>query len=281
MSLDPSVVGLKTDVYELPYDWKTLVLYALGVGCGPDELDFVYEARGPKVLPTFGVVPSYPVLMEVVARSGGPLERLVHGGESVWVKGPLPPSGTLHTSGEIVGLFDLKRMAQLVYRTTSRVGSDVVFETEGSLLFLGLGGFGGPRPERAPAPKYDTKSPATFEVEQAVARSQALLYRLSGDTNPLHADPKFAALVGFSQGPILHGLASMGFCTRALAEGLVERDATRIRDIHVQFRAPVWPGETLRTVGQESVENPNVCVFQTFAGSRSEVAVAGWAVFER
>jgi acyl dehydratase len=249
MSLDPKSVGAESAVFKLRYDWKTLVLYALGVGAKHDELDYVYEGRGPKVLPTFGVVPAYPVLSELLGRSGGRLDRLVHAGQSVRVQGPLPPSGELSTTGVITGIYDLKRMAQLTFETRTVVDDQPAFETEWSMFFLGEGGFAGPRPPKSVLPKIPHDAPVAFTFEEAVSPEQALLYRLSGDTNPLHVDPAFAALVGFERGPILHGLATYGFAARALIRSALGGDAARLVGFHGQFRKPVWPGEVLRTQG--------------------------------
>lgn len=251
MAVDPKSVGAESAVYTLRYDWKTLVLYALGVGATRDELDYLYEARGPKVLPTFGIVPGYAVLAELLARSGASLDRVVHGAQSVTVHAPLPASGELSTRGVITGLYDLKRMAQLVYRTESSIDGQLVFSAEWSMLVLGDGGFDGPRPPKGPLPKIPNGAEPAFSVEQRVAPEQALLYRLSGDPNPLHADPAVASMLGFERGPILHGMATYGFAARALIQGALGGDASRLATFHGQFRKPFWPGDVLRTQGFE------------------------------
>jgi acyl dehydratase len=251
MAVDPKSVGVESSVYTLRYDWKSLVLYALGVGATRDELDYVYEARGPKVLPTFGVVPAYAVLGELLARSGGSLDRVVHGAQSVTRHADLPPAGELSTRGVITGVYDLKRMTQLVFTAQSSFEGRLIFETEWSLLVLGEGGFDGPRPPKSPVPKIPSGTQPSFVVEERVAPEQALLYRLSGDFNPLHADPAVAKMFGFEKGPILHGLATYGYAARALIHGAFGGDATQLRTFHGQFRKPVWPGEVLRTEGFE------------------------------
>jgi acyl dehydratase len=247
MTVDPNCVGAESSVYTLSYDWKTLVLYALGIGAKRDELDYVYEARGPKVFPTFAVVPAYPVLGELLGRSAGRPDRLVHAGQSVRVHAHLPAAGVLSTTGRITGLYDLKKMAQLVFETRTLLDGRLIFETEWSLFFLGEGGFGGPRPPKSPLPKIASDATPAFSFEETISTEQALLYRLSGDANPLHVDPAFAALVGFERGPILHGLATYGFGARALIRTALGGDASRVRAFHGQFRKPVWPGDVLRT----------------------------------
>lgn len=251
MPVDPKSVGVESKLYHLSYDYKTLALYALGVGATRDELDFVYEARGPKVLPTFGVVPGYPVLGDLLAASGGSLDRLVHGGQSVRVHAQLPPAGELATRGVITGIYDLKRMTQLVFTTYTSLEGQLVYECEWSMLVLGEGGFDGPRPPKSPVPKVPAGAAPVLRVEQRVAPEQALLYRLSGDANPLHVDPAVARQLGFDRGPILHGLATYGFAARALIHGALGGDPARVRAFHGQFRKPLWPGDTLRTEGFE------------------------------
>lgn len=249
MSLDPTSVGAASAVFKFRYDWRTLVLYALGIGTKREELDYLYEARGPKVFPTFGVVPAYPVLMDLLGRSGGTFDRLVHAGQSVTVHAAIPASGELSTTGVITGIYDLKKMAQLVFRTQTTLDGQLVFENEWSMLLLGEGGFGGPRPPKSPILKIPNGALPDFVFEERISPEQALLYRLSGDPNPLHADPAFAKLVGFERGPILHGLATYGFCARALVLSALGGDATRLATFHGQFRKPVWPGDVLRTEG--------------------------------
>lgn len=251
MAIDPKCVGAESSVHTLRYDWKTLVLYALGVGAKREELDLVYEARGPKVLPTFGVVPAYSVLMDLLGVSGGSFDRLVHGAQSVTVHGELPPSGELSTRGVITGVYDLKRMTQLVFKTSTSLEGRLVFESEWSMLVLGEGGFDGPRPPKSPIPKIPSGAAPSFVFEERVSPEQALLYRLSGDPNPLHVDPAVAKLFNFERGPILHGLATYGFAARALIQSALGGDAARLVTFHGQFRKPFWPGDVLRTEGFE------------------------------
>ncbi len=271
MAIDLGSVGAESARYTQAYDWKTLVLYALGIGAKHDELDYLYEGRGPKLFPTFGVVPAYPVLMELIGKSGGRLDRLVHHAQSVRVHAPLPPAGELATTGTITGIYDLKRMAQLVFRAQTHVAGALVFESEWTLLFLGEGGFDGPRPPKSSFPKVPVEASPAHVFEETIAREQALLYRLNGDANPLHVDPAFAAQVGFSGGPILHGLATYGFCARALIKTALSGDAARLVAFHAQFRKPVWPGEPLRT---EIFELEGQYALRAFAGGREEPVAA-------
>lgn len=270
MPLDLDSVGKQTRVHTLRYDWKTLVLYALGIGAKKAELDYLYEGRGPKVYPSFAVVPCYALLEDLVALSQGPYERVIHGGQKVRLHRQLPPEGVLESRGTITGIYDLKLLAQMDFHTETRMDGELLFETEWTLFFRGEGGIGGRRP-KVSVPSIPKREP-DWVLEEVVSPEAALLYRLSGDFNPLHADPEFAARVGFEQGPILHGLATFGHLCRAVTLKAADGDASRIVSLEAQFKKPVWPGETLRTEG--FVEDGKL-LLQMFAGGRPDAVVSG------
>jgi acyl dehydratase len=254
MPLDPQAVGQRSAAHEFSYDWRTLAIYALGVGARRDELTYLYEGveGGIRALPSFAVVPVQPAVFEVLDKTGGDFAMVVHGAQSIRLHGRLPPSGRIRSTARISGIYDLKRFAQVVVETTSElVGDDgaptggPVFETSWSIIYRGAGGFGGPRPPENDAPSVPKDREPDFVFEQPTSPEQALLYRLSGDTNPLHADPALAEKVGFPQGPILHGLCTYGIAGRAVLHGACGGDPSRLRALHAQFRKPVWPGDTL------------------------------------
>lgn len=279
MALDLSAVGYETPPFHFEYDWKVPALYALGVGAKKSELDYLYEGRGPRVLPTFAVVPAYPALVPLVEKARASMAQVVHGAQIVRVHHPIPPEGRLETIAKLDGIYDLKRLSQVVFTTrTRKQGEDeILFETEWTLIVRDEGGFGGPRPPKWPSPKAAGENPL-FENRELITDEQALLYRLSGDDNPLHADPEFAAQVGFEQGPILHGLCTFGFIARAVARGVLGSDPDRIRALGIQFKKPVWPGEELRTVGYRTEEGP--IALSAYAGGKTEVVAAGWVEVE-
>ncbi len=276
MSLDASVVGLKVEGREFKYDWKTTVLYALGIGARRSELDFLYEKRGPLVYPSFAVIPPVDAVQELLERSGGDLGRMVHSWQNIRLLRPLPAAGKVVSTAWISGLYDLKRLAELRIRTRSELDGELAFETEWSLLFLDGGGFGGAPPPKSDAPKIAKDATPTFVHEDATSPEQALLYRLSGDLNPLHADPEFAARAGFPTGPILHGLCTFGHVTRAVVLAACGGDPTRLSELSGQFRKPVWPGDTIRTSGYDL--GGGRLALQVHAGDRSDpVMTSCWA----
>lgn len=251
MALDLTLVGKTTEPYVHTYGWKDTVLYALGVGAKKDELDVLYEGRGPKVLPSFAVVPMFLPMFDVVRNSGGDLSMVVHGGQDVRVHKDLPAEAKVSTTATLKAVYDLKRFASLVIDTTTKdEAGTLIAETSSSIIFRGEGGFGGaPPPVDENAIKPPKDRPADFTVEEKTSEEQALLYRLSGDLNPLHADPQFAAQVGFERGPILHGLCTYGYMVRHVIKGACGGDPSRIKAFGAQFRKPVWPGDTLVTEG--------------------------------
>jgi acyl dehydratase len=278
MPFDLSLAGQESPPSVFEYTWKDTALYALGVGAKRDELDLLYEGRGPKVLPSFAVVPTFQPMLDLLAKSGGDLAMLVHSGERVTLHGALAPKGRLSTTATIRGFYDLRRLSQVLLDTrTVDESGELVATTTASMIFRGEGGFGGePPPKERALVERPKESPPTFSIEETTSPEQALLYRLSGDRNPLHADPEFARRVGFEQGPILHGLCTFGFMVRHVARGVCGGDASRLRGFEAQFKRPVWPGDTLVTEGW--VVRPGEVALQVRVKERDEVVIdKAWA----
>jgi acyl dehydratase len=275
MSLDLSSVGAHTKAYAFEYDFRQTVLYALGVGATKDELDFLYEGRGPRVLPSFAVVPAFASAAELFERTGSDPLRLLHGWQTVRLHRPLPPAARLETVGVVKGIYDMKKFAQVVLETHTTERGEPLFETEWVLYVRDAGGFGGARPPKNELPRVPSGQTPTFSTTLGTSPEQALLYRLSGDMNPLHADPDFAGRAGFAEGPILHGLCTFGVLTRALIRHL-GGDERPIRAIGAQFRKPVWPGETIRTEGYDL--GSGRFALEAFAADRPDPVITnGWA----
>lgn len=276
MSLDVSAVGYQTEPYVFEYTWKTVALYALGIGAKKSELEYVYEAKGPKVYPTFAVVPAYVPVGDMLGKTGGNLAMVVHGGQVVRMHRPIPSEGKLSTVGKVLGIYDMKKMAQVVLETKTTMNGEPLFDTEWSIIIRGAGDFGGPPPPKSETPVAPKDKAPDWTVEEATSPEQALLYRLSGDLNPLHADPDFAAMVGFPQGPILHGLATYGFVARAVVQKACGGDANKLKAFGAQFRKPVWPGDTIKT--QAHVVGSGSLALTVHAGDRPDAVITGgWA----
>jgi acyl dehydratase len=276
MSIDPSVVGFTSGRSAFAYDWKAVVLYALGIGAQKNDLSYLFEGLGPKVYPTFAVVPVMAAVRECLERTNGNPAMIVHGGQSVRVKKPIPPSGELHTTAVIKAIYDLKKLTQVVIETdTVAASAESVFETTWSILFRD-GGCAGPHPPRASDPEAPRDRAPDFQVDLPTSPEQALLYRLSGDTNPLHADPQFAKTCGFSEGPILHGLCTFGFVARAVIAGACEKDGAQLARLDGQFRRPVWPGDTIVTRGWK-LENGVVALSVAVKDRPGAILTGAWA----
>ncbi len=251
MAIDLESLGYETAPIEFAYTWRDTVMYALGVGASAvEELDYLYEGRGPKVLPTFCTIPMFAVFDPLVDRIGCDRRGMVHHGQEIEIFKPLPPSARLRIIGRVAALYDLKRVAISVFSMKAYdEDGDLIIRGEVKLLLRNDGGFDGQRPpkdQRLPLPE---RAP-DFEIHDRVAPTQALLYRLSGDYNPLHADPEFAAQVGFDR-PILHGLCTFGFAGRALVRAAGGGDPDRLAMFRAQFSKPVFPGDTLIVRGWE------------------------------
>jgi acyl dehydratase len=229
------------------------MLYALGVGCGGDPLDeselrYVYE-DDLVALPTMVTVLGYQGFWLKDSGLGVDWRKVVHGEQAITIHAPVPTSGTFIGRSRITGLIDKgkDRGALLISeRDIIAKESGTHIATLVSTSFLrGDGGFGGPS---GPTPAVHTlpEKPADATLDIPTLPRQALIYRLSGDMNPLHADPKVAAVAGF-RAPILHGLCSFGVAGRALAKLACGGDASRIKHMQVRFSSPIYPGETIRT----------------------------------
>ncbi len=251
MALHIDATGKRTAPIEMTYRWQDVVLYALGIGAKASELDFLYEKRGPKVFPTFAVIPAFEANRELFDVVGGDLSGVVHGSQKIVLHRPFAPEGKLVTVGIVEGIHDLKRMAQSTVRTETRDESGaLVCETEWTIMYLKDGGFGGEPPPKSPKIRPPERAP-DWVVEDPTTPEQALLYRLSGDHNPLHADPAAAELAAkVTEGrPILHGLCTYGYVGRAILQKECGSDPSRLRALYGRFSRPIWPGETIVTEG--------------------------------
>jgi 3-hydroxyacyl-CoA dehydrogenase/3a,7a,12a-trihydroxy-5b-cholest-24-enoyl-CoA hydratase len=245
MPVSLEAVGKKMTPTTFEYTDRDVIVYALGVGAGTDELQYVYE-QGLKVLPTFGVVPAFPALMGLNNLMTFNPVMLLHGEQRIEVKKPFPVKGKVTTTGSIKNIYDKGSGALVVIdaETVDEQGAVLCVNTFGAFL-RGEGGFGGERGPSGPRNAPPERAPDVV-VEMPTLPQQAAIYRLSGDRNPLHIEPNFAKMAGYDR-PILHGLCSFGHVARAVIQKFCGGDPDRLKELEVRFVGVVFPGDTLIT----------------------------------
>lgn len=252
MPIDPAK-ALGATLAGRPYSWDQdrIILYHLGLGAGnpptdPNELAYTYE-KNLKVLPTWGVIPAFGSLGGLGQVPGLQFNPalLLHGEQDLEVHGPIPTAATVESQGRIAAIYDKGRAALVVLEVeTKDANGKRMFTNRFSLFLRGEGGFGG---ERGPeAGNLPPQREPDLVVESPTLPQQALLYRLSGDKNPLHADPDFAKLGGFDR-PILHGLCSYGIVCKAVVDKALGGDTGKVARYQARFSGVVFPGETIVT----------------------------------
>ncbi len=242
--------------YELPpasasWDADRVILYHLGIGAGnpptdPRELRYAYE-KDLVVLPSFAVIPVFPALAGIAGVPGLSfnLAMLLHGEQEVILHRAIPTEARIESRGRVAAIYDKGKAAVVVLEVDSRDESgSLMFTNRFSVFLRGEGGFGG---EPGPPPgNLPPDRPPDHRVESQTLPQQALLYRLSGDKNPLHADPEFAKMAGFER-PILHGLCSYGIVCKAVVDAALGGDVSRVAGYQARFRGVLFPGETIAT----------------------------------
>jgi acyl dehydratase len=236
---------------ELTWDRKDVQLYHLGLGAGvpatdPDELRYTLESK-LHVLPSFATVAGAgsPGVISGLSMPGVDVDlaRVLHGGQTIALHRPIPVEGKALATGRIAAVYDKGKAAVLVMRTEVADAEGPLWTNDAQIFVRGEGGWGG---DRGPSTRLEEPTGAPDRtVERPVREEQALLYRLSGDWNPLHADPEFAKLAGFDR-PILHGLCTYGMTLKAVVDTLLGGDVARVRSYTTRFAGVVYPGETLR-----------------------------------
>jgi len=291
MSTNPNVdlkafLAFQPPDLEVSYNRRDLILYALGINAS----DLIYTNEDVE---GFGPFPTYPVVLGFKATSsdvvpfGSTLPpypglsfdpgMILHGEQSLEVlKYPLPSEGKFRIQSKVLGLWDKGKGAVIPTESylVNEKGEKFV-KMFSSTFIRGLGGFGGDK-----GPTTVTISPPNrkpdFVHEEKTCETQALLYRLSGDYNPLHANPNFAQMVGFTK-PILHGLCSFGIAANSIIKTACGNDPSKFKSISVRFMSPVYPGETLVT--EMWKDSGNRIIFQTSVKERN-VKVMGNCVAE-
>jgi 3-hydroxyacyl-CoA dehydrogenase/3a,7a,12a-trihydroxy-5b-cholest-24-enoyl-CoA hydratase len=281
-------LGYQHEPIRSSYDEKDLALYALGVGAAKDPLDdrelgLVYEMHGSfRALPTFGVIPALKAVIDQMKKGvktpglNYGFDRILHGEQYLEVTRPLPPSAKLEHRIRVKDIFD-KGKGAVVVRAIDTYDEDgeLLVKNELTEFVRGAGGWGGDR-----GPSADVNVPPErvpdATVEEHVPENQALLYRLTGDINPLHADPSFAKAFGFDR-PILHGLCTFGFAARhVISRFAPEGDPRFFKSIKVRFAKNVYPGDTLVT--EMWKDGDHRVLFRVKVKERDEVVISNAAV---
>ncbi len=285
MPIDPDL-AIGAELPDRTFSWTSsdVLLYHLGIGAGsrpgdqvdPMALRYTLDDAHLQVLPSFAVVA--PTLHETdpppldLPGCDIDLAHVVHGSQEVRVAGPVPTSGTATVHTRISDVWD-KGKAAVIWQEGRAVSpeGDELWTVRSSIFVRGEGGWGGDRgsAEKVELPDRRADCEATYDVTP----QQALLYRLCGDRNPLHADPDFAKAAGFPA-PILHGLCSYGIVLRELTDALLDGDAAAVGGFAVKFAGVVFPGETLRVRGWR--EDGRIVGSATVAdGERADAPVLG------
>lgn len=235
------------------YSERDTMLYALGLGLGADPLDpkqlrFVYE-KGLKALPSMAVTLGYPGFWLSNPETGADWKKLLHGEQGLRLMKPLPAAGTVVGRTRVLDVIDKGAGRGALVLTERQLfdqaAGDLLCSMTSTSFLRGDGGFGSPSGP-APAPHRVPEGPPDLEIASPTLPQAALIYRLSGDYNPLHADPAVAQSGGFDR-PILHGLCTFGVAAHAVLQGLCDGEPEKLAALNVRFTSPVYPGETIVT----------------------------------
>lgn len=273
MPLNPEAVGAVGDVRTMSWSSKDALLYAVGIGAGQSDLPFTTEntQNTPQVVfPTFAVVAGSGTAsagasaMSQIGSFNWAL--LVHGSQAITLHRPIPIEAQATTQDRVVAMYDKGKAAVVVMENEVKSSDgEPLWSTRSAVFIRGEGGWGGDRGPSGPQNEPPADTAPSHEITLQTSPDQAFVYRLSGDRNPLHTDPAFAALGGFDR-PILHGLCTYGFTGRALLGALADNDVTRFHHIEGRFSSPVMPGDAL-TVRIWRTDH-GVAVFTTSVGDR-------------
>jgi acyl dehydratase len=277
MPLNPDKL-LELDIPDIEHTYgpKDCILYALGVGLGQDPMDenelaFVYE-KNLRVLPTFPVVQGYSAYSFRRPELGITWTHVVHGEHAVHIHAPIAAEGTVIGKTRILDVIDKgEGKGALIYserRIVDKASGGLLATINQTTFCRADGGFGGDKRD-APAPHPIPDRAPDIVCDLPTRPEMALIYRLSGDVNPLHAEPAFARAGGYPR-PILHGLATFGVAGHALLKSLCGYDPARLAAMAGRFSAPVFPGETIRT---EIWRDGNVASYRARVVERDVVAI--------
>lgn len=280
MPIDPKK-ALGAELGEGRYAWNRddVILYHLGVGAGvpatdPGELEYTYE-KNLKVLPSFGVIPVFGAMGGLGSVEGLSFNfaMLLHGEQDITLHQPIPPEAKVVNKGRVAELWDKGKACLCVLEVETTLESgEPLFTNRFSLFLRGEGGFGGEPGPKAGHDKPERKPDGV--IETPTLPQQALIYRLSGDKNPLHADPDFAKMAGFDK-PIIHGLCSFGIVCKAIVDEVLGGDVTKVARYQVRFRGVGFPGETYLTSYWKEGDK---IIIEASSKERGEVVISNAAI---
>ena len=279
MSLDyDALMNWPFDDVEQTYTEKDTILYALSLGfgkhpCDPEHLNYVYE-KGLHSFPTMAVIMGSPPRGWLTdPKTGIDFVKVLHGEQHLEIHKKMPPSTTIIGQTKVLDIIDKGKEKGALLFTQRKIyekSSGDLLNTQKSVIFArGNGGFQRPPQTSPPPPQAIPNRAPDLHQDLYVEPQSALLYRLNGDYNPLHADPGIANKAGFDQ-PILHGLATYGVAARAIMQSASDQSAKDLQSFNARFSAPVFPGETLRT---EIWYNADMMIFRTLAMERNRVVL--------
>ncbi|MBI4519132.1 MAG: MaoC family dehydratase N-terminal domain-containing protein [Deltaproteobacteria bacterium] len=246
-AISSDLVGMTFPPVPFKWDAKDVMLYAVGVGAKPEgELEFVFEGKGPKVLPTFAVIPGMFSMGGLVSNVEINLAMLLHGEQAITLHREIPPDASVRVTGRISEVWDKGKAAVIGSEGIVEDENGPLFTTKATLFIRGAGGFGGERgPSTADKNAVPNRAP-DHVIEDVTRPEQGAIYRLSGDRNPIHIDPDFARMAGFER-PFVHGLCTYGFVGRAILKGLCAGEPARLKSFEARFADQVYFGDTIIT----------------------------------
>ena len=267
------IMSMTSENVEISYSDKDSILYSLGVGLGNDpmnmaELKYVYE-NSQVALPSMATNFQYhsPLLLKANIN----FILVVHGEQKLSFSNPLPVSGDFISNAKVIGCYDkgAGKGAIIDVETTINLKKDntEICKLVSTTFARGDGGFGGPESPKSEIFKIEGDPDFVHEIK--TKPDQALIFRLSGDYNPLHSDPNFAKTAGFEK-PILHGMCTYGIACRSLVEIVCEGDAKRLKKFDCRFSSPVYPGETIVT---EMWKNGSKVYYQSKVKERDKIVI--------
>lgn len=245
--ISSKLVGMTFEPAAFEWTAKDVMLYALGVGAKPErDLDYVFEGKGPRVLPTYAVIPGMLSMGGLVTNVEINLMMLLHGEQGITLHRELPSEAQVKVVGKVTAVWDKGKAAVIETEGVVQDEKGPIVTTTSTLFIRGAGGFGGERGPSATGAGEPPDRKPDHVVKDHVQPEQGAIYRLSGDRNPIHIDPGFAQAAGF-QTPFLHGLCTYGIVGRAILGTVCDGDPSRFVSFSARFADQVFYGDDVIT----------------------------------